>query len=263
MEQLVNLTNLAPRMNEVICTSRNLAEYRAMFGISDAEFLRGPVLDCPGGASSFNVEMRKIGGRVVSVDPIYGNFSPSEFMKLLAQQRKAHLNRSYDHPGLYDHSWAGSVGRRAEMWSAAAEEFLADYAKYTSDSPDGPYIAGSLPKLPFPDRSFALVLSGHLLFSYPEHFSFDDHFNFITELVRVVRDDGEVRIHPLVDSIGTDYPQLVKLRKKLDEHGIRTQIVNVDYQMHQGGNRTLICKRADTSNRDGRSRTETDRQESV
>ena len=44
----------APRgIGDIIVISRSYDEYMAMFGLTEAEALAGPVLDCPGGAGPF------------------------------------------------------------------------------------------------------------------------------------------------------------------------------------------------------------------
>jgi hypothetical protein len=78
-------------------------------------------------------------------------------------------------------------------------EFLADRQAH----PDR-YLAASLPDLPFADRSFDLVLSGHLLFSYAplgdgglmagEGSDLDWHRRALAELCRVSRE--QVRLYP-------------------------------------------------------------------
>ena len=54
---------MARGLGDIIVSSRPYDEYRAMFGLTDAEILAGPVLDCPGGAGSFAAEVRDRGGR--------------------------------------------------------------------------------------------------------------------------------------------------------------------------------------------------------
>ena len=55
---------------DVLVSARSLAEYRAMFDLTDDD-LAGSVLDCPGGAASFTAEARRQGLDVTAVDPTY------------------------------------------------------------------------------------------------------------------------------------------------------------------------------------------------
>ena len=54
---------------------------------------------------------------------------------------------------------------------------------------------GALPRLPFFDGAFDLVLCAHLLFIYARRFDFAWHLAACQELVRVSA--GEVRLHPV------------------------------------------------------------------
>ncbi|MDQ6667036.1 MAG: class I SAM-dependent methyltransferase [Thermoproteota archaeon] len=47
------------------------------------------------------------------------------------------------------------------------------------------YVKAALHRLPFDDKSFDLVLSGHFLFTYADKFDFDFHLSSMLELFRV------------------------------------------------------------------------------
>ena len=49
---------------------RRLSEYINMFGLTPLD-LSGRILDCGGGPASFNAEMRTLGQRATSCDPLY------------------------------------------------------------------------------------------------------------------------------------------------------------------------------------------------
>lgn len=82
-----------------------------------------------------------------------------------------------------------SIERYKEHRVGALEAFCADYN--TKD-----YWFAELPKLPYADDSFDLVLSSHLLFVYDDRLDFAFHEASITEMLRIGK---EVRIFPLVD----------------------------------------------------------------
>lgn len=67
--------------------------------------------------------------------------------------------------------------------------FISDYHKGRSEKR---YVKAALPKLPFNDKSFDLVLNGHFLFKYSDKFDIDFHLSSILELFRV--SSKEVRI---------------------------------------------------------------------
>ena len=56
-------------VGEYLISARSFAEYRAMFELSDGD-LRGRILDCPAGGSSFTALAAASGARPVAVDPV-------------------------------------------------------------------------------------------------------------------------------------------------------------------------------------------------
>jgi hypothetical protein len=81
----------------------------------------------------------------------------------------------------------------------------------------GGYVTAMLPQLPFRDRRFRLALSGYLLFTYADRLSFDEHVMALHELLRV---SEEVRVFPLIDIMGVQYPHLDALRAALEDDGV-------------------------------------------
>ena len=218
-------------------TPRPLDAYRDMFRLDDHDLLDGPVLDCPAGASPFGAQVRALGGEVVSVDPAY--VAPD----LLAARARADLERIVAwhrrHPEGIDWSYLGSPEQVRRSWSAAIDEFEADFA------PDGVrYVAAALPALPFPDGRFALAVSGFLLFTYPDQLDVDGHRDALLELARVTR--GEVRVFPLHDSAGVPSPHVDRLRADLRDAGVRTELrqAGCSYAPYPGSDRMLVCRRA-------------------
>lgn len=217
---------------------RSLAEYAQFFAL-DLGGLKGrDVLDVGAGPSSFTAEAcaRKIDA--VAVDPLYGDETgtlaarvQADYARMFEQMHaKRRLFRLRSFPSLQ----AAEADRRA-----AAQRFLADYeARFFH----GRYVGGSLPRLPFFDGTFDLVLCAHLLFIYAAQFDFDWHVAACRELVRVSA--GEVRIHPLCGLDGKPYPGLARLRRELREVGIASEARAVDYEFFAGANSTLVLRRA-------------------
>ena len=75
-----------------------------MFALSDADLIAGPILDCPGGASSFGAQVRARGGDVVSVDPMY-HASAAEILRRSAESRRRIHHYQSDHPDQFH--WPG------------------------------------------------------------------------------------------------------------------------------------------------------------
>src|SRR4051812_532666 len=217
---------------------RTLAEYAQFFAL-DLDALRGrDVLDVAAGPSSFVAEACARRIDAVGVDPLYGA-TPDElaghvqldYPKMFAQMRaKSRLFKLKAFPSLA----AAEAERRG-----AADRFLGDYATHFAH---GRYVSGALPRLPFFDGTFDVVLCAHLLFTYATRFDFDWHVTACRELVRVSA--GEVRIHPVCGLDGKLYPGLPRLRRELKAVGIASSLLAVDYEFFAGANSMLVLKRA-------------------
>lgn len=222
------------RIGNLVITPRPLSDYRDMFLLTDDELLAGPILDCPGGASPFGAQVRRRGGRVTSVDPAY-HLSHAELTERITADLAHIWGWTNANPGNFDWSYLGSPSSLVKMFEVAAELFLADY------SPDGErYVAAQLPELPFADGTFRLALSSHLLFCYPEYLDYDQHLAGVLELMRVTSD--ELRIYPIVDTAGAEFPRLSELRAELADKGITTEIRTSNAAYVAGGERMLSCR---------------------
>jgi hypothetical protein len=217
---------------------RSLNEYAQFFALDVAALKGRDVLDVAAGPSSFTAEAcaRKI--NAVAVDPLYRR--PEEelsarvrhdYDRMFAQMRqKRRLFRFRSFPSVA----AAELDR-----SGAAQRFLADYATHFIHNR---YVGGSLPRLPFFDATFDLVLCAHLLFTYAGLFDFDWHLTACRELVRVCAE--EVRIHPLCGADGKPYTALARLRRDLREAGIASEVRAVNYEFFAGANSMLVLRRA-------------------
>lgn len=72
-----------------------------------------------------------------------------------------------------------------------------------------------LPTLPFEDKSFDLVLSGHFLLTYSHMYDFSFISSSIMELLRI--SSKEVRIYPLQKSSSKPYERMADLLSVLDQ----------------------------------------------
>ena len=216
---------------------RTLAEYTQFFALDLPALKRRDVLDVAAGPSSFVAEACARGIDAVAVDPLYGCPVDSlathvqlDYARMFAQMRaKPALFRMKSFPTFE----AAEQDRRT-----AADRFLADYAAHFVH---GRYVGGSLPRLPFFDDSFDLVLCAHLLFIYAQRFDFEWHVAACRELARVSA--GEVRIHPVCGADGRPYPKLAALRRELKVAGIESQVVRVDYEFFVGTGSMLILRK--------------------
>lgn len=216
---------------------RTLAEYSQFFSLKIAELRGRAVLDVAAGPSSFTAEACRHGVDAVAVDPLYGCTVDAlgahvqlDYERMFTQMReKPHLLRFRSFPSID----AAEIDRRT-----AAQRFLTDY---TAHFVHGRYIGAALPRLPFLDGAFDLVLCAHLLFLYARRFDFAWHLEACRELVRV--STGEARIHPLCGPGGRRYPELSRLRRELLDHGITSEIINVDYEFFAGTSSMLVLRK--------------------
>jgi hypothetical protein len=204
----------------VLITSRPLDEYCVFFGLSRARLgaLPGPVLDCPGGASGLVAEARELGCRVVAADPAYAR-PAAELLAAAERSRDAMAVAMPADPAHHSAPRYRPYPKYLRSWDRARALFAADRAAHP-----GSYVAAALPRLPFADGSFALVLSSYLLFAYPERFGPDAQLAALLELVRVTAADGEVLVHPLHDAAGRRCPHLPQLRRELGRRGVHSEL---------------------------------------
>ncbi|MGW5919279.1 methyltransferase domain-containing protein [Nocardia fluminea] len=220
---------------EILVSSRSLAEYRAMFALTDDDLDRR-ILDCPGGAAGFTAEVSRRGGEVTACDVAYFD-DGLEHVAATAVAEADRGNRYVrEHADAYRWTFFTDPGEHHRARRESAEHFAA----HTRAAPHH-YVAARLPTLPFPDNTFDLVLSSHLLFSYADDLDYTFHYRSIIELARVAT--AEVRLFPLTP-IGSSkrYPRLEQLLADLSEVGIRSRIARVDYEFQAGADEMLVCQ---------------------
>ncbi|WP_152364065.1 methyltransferase domain-containing protein [Microlunatus speluncae] len=208
----------------MLISSRTLAEYRAMFELTDAD-LAGAILDCAAGGSSFVAEL---GDRAeaVATDPAYER-PVEELARVLRSDRSQCVKMTVDHGNEFVWDWYGTPERRDQLRQEAAERFLADRAARPER-----YRPASLPELPFADDAFDLVLCSHLLFTWAGPLDRAWHAAAITELIRVSR--GEVRLYPLVHrGAGDPVPFLGELAEEVRAAGHRWTERAVDFRFQR------------------------------
>ncbi|MDH6125005.1 methyltransferase domain-containing protein [Kitasatospora sp. GP82] len=221
----------------MLVSARSFDEYRAMFALSDHD-LSLRVLDCPGGAASFVALAGARGTDAVAVDPQYGRDRDRLGTLVLREIEHKHAFL-VENESSFVWTWFGGVERYTRLRAQAARTFAADLAA----RPDR-YVAGSLPDLPFADRSFDLVLSSHLLFSYGAQLDAAFHLSALLEMARVAR--RQVRLFPvLLHTSDERYGPLERIREELAGYGIPTRLERVDYEFQRGGNEALVLDCSD------------------
>lgn len=228
-------------LDRIAFYGRTLSEYLLMFGINDIDHLNtyNTILDCPSGASSFvaessnNYEINTVG-----CDPLFG--LDSRVLRQKGEEDIEYVTKRVSlSQDLYNWNFYLSIDCLKEYRKRALVQFISDY----SDSKKRKrYIKAKLPKLPFDDKSFELVLSGHFLFTYSYKFDFSFILSSILELFRVCA--NEVRIYPLQKSSLQPYDHLQGLLYTLkNEYRIACDMVPVLFEFQKGSNLMLRLRR--------------------
>lgn len=223
------------KLNEVVPLGRTFDEYRNMFALNKSD-LNKKILDCGGGPSSFNYEMKMQNKEVITIDPLY-QFSRENIEKRIDEtfedvMRQASANKE-------EYIWKNikTIKKLAETRMYAMNRFLNDFE---AGKKEKRYIAAELPHLPLKDGAFDLALSSHFLFLYSDVLPLDFHVKSIDEMLRVA---SEVRIFPLLD-LSTDksrhVEEIIRIFKEKEMH---VSIETVDYEFQKGGNQLMRIRR--------------------
>lgn len=224
------------KLSEIVPWGRSLNEYIEMFSLLNSDF-DNKILGCGDGPASFNAELTRAGGSVVSIDPIY---------QFNAKQIHSRINDVYPHimnqvsKNNDDYIWKNisCVEELGSVRMNAMKTFLSDYEV---GKKAGRYINGSLPVLPFNDDEFELALCSHYLFLYSEHVTLNQHILSLKELCRVSK---EVRIYPLLSIEDNEQSKhLNPVMTSLLSSGISTSLVPVEYEFQKGAKEMLVAKR--------------------
>ena len=226
------------QLNRVAFYGRTLPEYFNMFHLNDIKDLMAyKILDCPTGASSFVAEACNMYGiNAVGCDPLFDKDTKA-LQKLGEEDIEYVIKRVSNATNLYNWDFYSSVEDLRNYRRLALEKFILDYDETTKRKR---YIRATLPKLPFEDKSFDLVLSGHFIFTYSHKFDFSFISSSIKELLRV--SSKEVRIYPLQKSCSEPYERMPELLSILDQHDTSYEIVPVVFEFQKGSNKMLLLR---------------------
>ena len=227
---------MAMKLENVVPFGRSLDEYKNMFALSDKD-LSERILGAGDGPASFNAELTKLGGNVVSVDPLY-RFSAEEIDKRFHDVLPGIIDQVRATPDDWVWSYHGSPEGLRYNRTRVAEAFVNDYSNNRESER---YIEGQLPALPFDDKSFDLALCSHFLFLYSDHFDADFHLNSVLELLRVAR---EVRIFPLMTLMLKPSQHVAYVIECLGSKGYIAERRRVTYELQRGGNEMLLIREA-------------------
>lgn len=221
------------QLDRVVFYGRTLAEYVKIFDLDLPSWRSCTILDCPAGASSFVAEARREGMQAVACDPLYG----ADISRLI-ERGEADIQHVIDRvaqvPQLFQWNCYSNLNDLKSYRLLALRWFQYDYP---SGLLEQRYIKAELPRLPFEDRSFDLVLSGHLLFTYSDRLDYTFHREAVLELVRVSA--KKVRIYPFQGPDAQPYRHMDNLLSDLRRTGIVAEIQPVPFEFQRGSNQML------------------------
>ncbi len=224
-------------IDRIAFIGRTYFEYVRMFGLDESALRKGPVLDCAAGPSSFAAEARTAGHTVAACDPLYG--LPPETLTAKGRSDIEHVfDKLEEVRHLYTWEYYRDTDEIISLRHRALDAFLWDFSAGRSE---GRYVRAQLPRLPFPDGSFSLVLCSHFLFLYGDRLSIDFHMASLKELVRV--STGEVRLFPLQGLDAKPYPHMGTVLSFLEAENIEAEIAEVPFEFQRGSNRMMRLKR--------------------
>jgi hypothetical protein len=218
-------------LDNVIPWGRSMNEYIAMFDLSRTE-LDSNILSCADGPAGFNGEMHALGRTVASVDPLY-QFSTAEIRRRIDEVYPLVMEQLRKNVADYVWTTFASPEELGKIRMKTMERFLVDLPGGINE---GRYLAHSLPKLPFTDKTFDLALCSHFLFLYSEQLSTDFHCQSLQEMLRVAK---EVRIFPLLTLERKPSPHFKSVCDWLDQNGYHFEIKQVNYEFQRGGNQMM------------------------
>jgi len=220
----------------IVPWGRSFDEYRRMFALAPGD-LRARILGCADGPASFNAEATRLGGHVISCDPLYRWTGMEIRERIIATSGEVlEQTRLNAHEFIWD--TIRSVEELGQLRMSAMEVFLNDYDRGKHDSR---YVEAELPTLPFSDHTFDLAVCSHFLFLYTSQLTEDFHKSAVLELCRVA---AEVRIFPLLTLGGNTSAYVRGMVDYLRSCGYRVSIEKVPYEFRRGGNQMMRVRTA-------------------
>ncbi|MFM7602211.1 MAG: SAM-dependent methyltransferase [Pseudanabaena sp.] len=221
-------------LDRVVPFGRSRTEYELMFALTEIDRLKS-IIGIGDGPASFNAEMTTSGYQVTSIDPIY-QFTSAEIKSRFDACIDGIIEQVRNSPN----NWVWSYHKSPDDLRANREKAIALFLKdFDRGKIEGRYLNAELPKLEFQEKQFELALCSHFLFLYSEHLSFEFHLESIRELCRIAE---EVRIFPLLNLAQARSPYIDQICGTLAKESIRSEIIQVPYELQKGGNQAIIFR---------------------
>lgn len=218
-------------LNKVVLLGRTFEEYVRYFGLSDADLRGKKILDVASGVSSFTAEATERGYDVTAFDMIY-QFAADD-IRAKCEPDLDYVTNEIGKVKAYKWDFYKNPQGMRVYRERAYKRFLEDFQQYRGTR----YVYGKLPKTPFPDATFDLVLVSYLLFVYDEHLDYAFHRDSVMELLRITR--GELRLYPIVNFRAEPSAHLPPLLKDPAFASWKFEEIPTDFEFLTGSNRYL------------------------
>lgn len=223
-------------LDRVVLLGRTFEEYVRFFALNLDDLRGKAILDVAAGVSSFCAEAKELGLNVTAMDRIYE--LPWEKIQQRCVLDLDFVSKAIGNLNVYRWDFYKSPERLRQLRERAYQKFLADYTTGQGTR----YVFGELPRLPFADKQFDLVLVSYLLLVYEDQFSYDFHRNSILEILRVAA--GEARIYPLVTFEAQRSKYLDRLKSDPELRPLRFEEVATDFEFLANSNSFLRIRHA-------------------
>lgn len=222
-------------LDKIAFIGRSFTEYMKIFNLNERYLKERKILDCPAGASSFTVESLKKGYDVTAVDIAYDN--NDDMLQQRHDRELLKIRQSFKGvEDMYVWNYFKSVDDLVRHREVVCKSFIEDYCKNIGSR----YIKAELPKLPFKDNEFSLILCSHFLFLYDDRLNYAFHKDCIKEMLRVAK---EVRIFPLTGLNGQKSLFVDKIIGDDLFSDVKLEILKVPYEFLRGANEMLRFSR--------------------
>jgi hypothetical protein len=220
-------------IDRIAFVGRTFDEYMSLFDLDENILKQERILDCPSGPSSFAAEAAGRGFDVTACDSAY-DLTVDE----LATKGTEDIDHVFDKFDGVSHLYVWKYYRdKDDVLSHRKTALNAFIRDYPAGFRKGRYRHGKLPRLPFPDNYFSLILSSHFLFLYGDRLGYDFHVECLKELVRVC--SGEIRVYPLTGLDAGTYPHLDEVITFLAQNEISAEVVTIPFAFQRGSNRMM------------------------
>ncbi|MGE3920228.1 MAG: SAM-dependent methyltransferase [Gammaproteobacteria bacterium] len=209
----------------------SLSDFQCIFALTEKD-CESNILDCYSGPASFNAELTALGGKVISIDPLYAE--PVENIeKIASESLDKQLSDWHDNPENFSSTKFSSPESYIEDRKKHLMQFLLDLPIGLKQQR---YQTKSFQDLNFPDFHFDLALCSNDLFTSSSTQSVDYYLNMIKKLCGFAK---EVRIFPMINSVGEVSSLLGPVILALSQSDYGVEVKSVDYKIEKDANTML------------------------